>query len=135
MAFRFQRRVSILPGLRVNLSKSGASLSIGHRGLWWTVGPRGQRATVGIPGSGLFWTHQYPPMHAHPHAGPPTIAPPRRPLAPPTRGEQAAFLIVMRSCSRYSSSLRRSRRIEGRWLAASEPPTSPVSGERIRRTA
>jgi len=27
------RRVSLLPGLRVNLSKSGASLSIGRRGI------------------------------------------------------------------------------------------------------
>ena len=29
--FRFSRRVSIIPGLRVNLGKRGASLSIGHR--------------------------------------------------------------------------------------------------------
>jgi hypothetical protein len=31
MGLRFNSRVSIIPGLRVNLSKSGASLSIGHR--------------------------------------------------------------------------------------------------------
>ena len=29
MGFRFSRRVSIIPGLRVNLSKHGASISIG----------------------------------------------------------------------------------------------------------
>ena len=31
MGFRFSRRVSIIPGLRVNLSKHGASVSIGPR--------------------------------------------------------------------------------------------------------
>jgi len=56
MALRFRRRVGVVPGLRVNLSRSGPSLSIGRRGAWFTVGPRGRRATVGLPGTGLFWT-------------------------------------------------------------------------------
>ena len=68
MGFRFSRRLSILPGLRLNLSKSGASLSIGHRGAWYTVGPRGRRVTLGLPGSGLYWTEKVPPA-APPHAG------------------------------------------------------------------
>ena len=67
MSLRFTRRVSILPGL-VNLSKSGASVSIGHRSLWWTIGSRGQRVTAGLPGSGLFWSQRIPPAPA-PHAG------------------------------------------------------------------
>ncbi|MBW2130664.1 MAG: DUF4236 domain-containing protein [Deltaproteobacteria bacterium] len=33
---------------RVNLSKSGGSLSFGPRGARFTIGPRGKRATVGI---------------------------------------------------------------------------------------
>ena len=53
---RFWRRIRIAPGLRVNLSKSGASVSIGRRGAWYTLGPRSQRMTVGAPGTGLFWT-------------------------------------------------------------------------------
>jgi hypothetical protein len=93
MGFRFQRRVTLIPGLRVNFSKSGASLSIGHRGLWYTIGPKGRRATIGLPGSGLYWTQQYPP--AHPHAAPPTIIPHERPAPPPTRADQAAFLVVI----------------------------------------
>jgi hypothetical protein len=93
MGFRFQRRVSILPGLRVNLSKSGASLSIGHRGLWWTIGPRGQRATIGLPGSGLYWTKTYPP--AHPHTAPPKISPHSGTASPPTPWEQAEFLVFV----------------------------------------
>ena len=56
MAFRFWRRVKIAPGVTLNLSKSGGSLSFGPRGAKVTVGPRGSRATVGVPGTGLFYT-------------------------------------------------------------------------------
>ncbi|MCX8073292.1 MAG: DUF4236 domain-containing protein [Candidatus Binatia bacterium] len=60
MGFRFWRRVQILPGVSVNLSKSGASLSFGPRGAKFTIGPGGQRATVGIPGTGIFYTTTFP---------------------------------------------------------------------------
>jgi tetratricopeptide (TPR) repeat protein len=56
MAFRFWRRVKIAPGLTLNLSKSGGSLSFGPRGAKYTLGGRGQRVTAGIPGTGLFYT-------------------------------------------------------------------------------
>ena len=56
MALRFWRRMKIAPGLTLNLSKSGGSLSFGPRGAKYTIGPRGRRATVGIPGTGLFYT-------------------------------------------------------------------------------
>jgi Protein of unknown function (DUF4236) len=68
VTFRFYRRVSLIPGLRVNLSKGGASLSIGGRGAWYTIGPHGRRATLGLPGTGLFWTERIPP-HQPVHAG------------------------------------------------------------------
>jgi hypothetical protein len=58
MGVRFQRRFR-LPGLRVNLSKSGVSTSVGGRGAWFTMGPRGTRTTVGLPGSGLSYTEQH----------------------------------------------------------------------------
>ncbi|MBZ0252365.1 MAG: DUF4236 domain-containing protein [Candidatus Methylomirabilis sp.] len=56
MAFRFRKSFKLAPGLRVNLSKSGASLSLGGRGASFNVGSRGTRATVGIPGTGLSYT-------------------------------------------------------------------------------
>jgi len=40
-SFRFYRRVHIFPGLSVNLSKSGPSLSVGVRGAHVAVGRRG----------------------------------------------------------------------------------------------
>jgi hypothetical protein len=61
MTLRFWRRVRVIPGLRINLSKSGASFSVGRKGMWFTAGPRGRRATVGMPGTGLFWTEKIPP--------------------------------------------------------------------------
>jgi len=58
MAFRFFRRVKIAPGVSVNLSKTGGSLSFGPRGAKVTVGKRGVRRTVGVPGTGMYWTEQ-----------------------------------------------------------------------------
>jgi hypothetical protein len=46
MGFRSFKRVHLIPGLRVNLSRSGPSLSIGHRGAWFTIGPHGKRVTA-----------------------------------------------------------------------------------------
>jgi hypothetical protein len=56
--FRFYRRLRIFPGLSVNLSKSGPSLTVGVRGAHLTMGPRGVRRTVGIPGTGIYYTSQ-----------------------------------------------------------------------------
>ena len=54
--FRFYRRVSIFPGLSVNVSKSGPSLTVGMRGAHMTFGSKGIRKTVGIPGTGIYYT-------------------------------------------------------------------------------
>jgi hypothetical protein len=56
MGFRFRRSIRILPGLRLNLGKRGASVSIGGRGAHITVGHGKVRETVGLPGSGLSYT-------------------------------------------------------------------------------
>ncbi len=53
MSFRFRRSLRLAPGLRINLAKHGASLSLGGRGLTANFGRRGARTTVGLPGSGL----------------------------------------------------------------------------------
>lgn len=53
---RFQKRIKILPGISINLSKSGVSTSIGPKGAKATFGHGRQRTTVGIPGTGLSHT-------------------------------------------------------------------------------
>jgi hypothetical protein len=57
MAFRFRSALKVIPGIRLNLSKSGASVSLGGRGFHYTIGPKGTRTTVGLPGTGLSWTN------------------------------------------------------------------------------
>jgi hypothetical protein len=52
---RFQKRVSVLPGVRVNLSKSGASASLGPRGADVNIGSHGVTTNAGIPGTGLSY--------------------------------------------------------------------------------
>ena len=44
MGLRFFRRKQLFPGLRLNVSKSGPSLSMGVRGADMTVGRRGHHA-------------------------------------------------------------------------------------------
>lgn len=54
--FRFQKRISILPGLlRLNLSKSGVSASAGPRGADINIGKNGVTTNAGIPGTGISY--------------------------------------------------------------------------------
>lgn len=55
MAFRFQRRITLAPGIRLNLSKRGVGFSVGPRGASVSIGPSGAHAHAGIPGSGLAY--------------------------------------------------------------------------------
>jgi len=56
MGFRFQKRIKLLPGVTVNLSKSGVSTSLGVTGARVTYGHGKKRTTVGLPGSGVSHT-------------------------------------------------------------------------------
>lgn len=57
MGFRFYRRLRIAPGVRLNIGKRATSVSFGHRGAWLTWGAHGRRrATLGFPGTGLYYT-------------------------------------------------------------------------------
>ncbi|AOM82706.1 DUF4236 domain-containing protein [Salisediminibacterium beveridgei] len=55
MSFRFQRRIRVAPGIRVNLSKRGVSTSVGKRGGTVSVGTRGVYGNAGLPGTGLSY--------------------------------------------------------------------------------
>jgi hypothetical protein len=54
--FRFRRSLKIIPGVRLNLGKRGASVSVGRKGFHYTIGPKNSRTTIGIPGTGLSYT-------------------------------------------------------------------------------
>jgi uncharacterized protein DUF4236 len=55
-SWRFFKRIPVIPGLRLNLSKSGVSVSLGRKGAWTTFSRGGRRTTVGAPGSGVYYT-------------------------------------------------------------------------------
>jgi Protein of unknown function (DUF4236) len=55
MSWRWHRRVKILPGVWLNFSKHGISVSAGTRGLRVNVGKRGTYLTSSIPGTGLSY--------------------------------------------------------------------------------
>lgn len=58
VSMRFGRRKSIkvAPGVRINLSKSGVSTSLGPRGAKVNISKRGVRATTRIPGTGRSYS-------------------------------------------------------------------------------
>jgi Protein of unknown function (DUF4236) len=55
MGWRYQRRKRILPGVRLNMSKRGAGVSVGPRGAKVSVGRRGVTATLSLLGTGLAY--------------------------------------------------------------------------------
>lgn len=55
MGWRFQKRITIIPGVRLNLSKSGISTSVGVRGASLTLHKHGVDANVGLPGTGISY--------------------------------------------------------------------------------
>jgi hypothetical protein len=63
---RFQKRIRVLPGVRVNLSLSGIGVSVGGRGFHAGVTARGKRyVSAGLPGTGLS-VRQYSPVNSTP---------------------------------------------------------------------
>ncbi len=58
MGLRFRKRVTILPGLSLNISKSGVGVSAGPRGAKVGVGPRGVHRSLGLPGTGIHYREE-----------------------------------------------------------------------------
>lgn len=57
MGLRFRKSFKIAPGVRINVGKKSAGLSIGGKGVRYSVNTSGRRtASAGIPGSGLYYT-------------------------------------------------------------------------------
>jgi hypothetical protein len=53
MRFGFRKSIKILPGVRVNVGRSGFSTTIGGRGASVNIGKRGTFLNAGVPGTGL----------------------------------------------------------------------------------
>jgi hypothetical protein len=75
MGIRFRRTVRLVPGVRLNFSRSGVSTTIGRRGATMTFGKHGTHLNVGLPGTGLSYRTQISPG-PEPSLRPiPTVAP------------------------------------------------------------
>ncbi len=57
MPIRFRKTFTIFPGVRVNVSKGGTSITVGKKGFHLNFGKHGVRETVGLPGSGFSETN------------------------------------------------------------------------------
>lgn len=55
MGLRFSRRITLLPGVHLNLGLKSVSLSLGPRGAGVTLGPGGVHGHLGLPGTGLSY--------------------------------------------------------------------------------
>jgi len=53
MPIRIRKSFNLFPGVKVNMSKGGMSISVGRRGFHLNFSKRGVRQTVGLPGSGV----------------------------------------------------------------------------------
>ncbi len=52
--YNFRKRIKILPGLTMNLNKSGISWTVGGRGAHITYGRNRKTMSVGLPGTGIY---------------------------------------------------------------------------------
>lgn len=95
MSFRFRKSVRIIPGVRLNLSGSGVSVSLGGPGATLNISARGSAVTLGLPGTGLSYRHRlasrsntrapgFDLFEPEP-ASPPAPSAPREPCARPSR--------------------------------------------------
>lgn len=89
MNWRFRKRVKIMPGLWINLSKGTPSLSVGGNGATLNVSKRGLKGTLGLPGSGLSVSETVPwPKHGGGNQNghrPPQALPPSQPDPEPPK--------------------------------------------------
>lgn len=57
MGLRFRKSITLCKGVRLNLGKTGASVTFGQKGYHKTISTSGRVTTsVGIPGTGIYWT-------------------------------------------------------------------------------
>ncbi len=57
MGLRFRKSFKIAPGVKINLGKKSTSISLGGKGVHYTLTSKGKRTTsIGIPGTGVYYT-------------------------------------------------------------------------------
>lgn len=58
MGLRFRKSINLGNGTRLNINKRSVGVSVGTKGVRYSVNSDGRRTTsIGIPGTGLYWTN------------------------------------------------------------------------------
>src|SRR6266403_1275698 len=89
MSWRFRKSFKVIPGVRLNLSRSGLSASIGGAPITLNIGPHGLMGTASLPGTGISYRHNFGVPHTDFPALQPLPSPsftpaiPATPLQPP----------------------------------------------------
>jgi hypothetical protein len=65
MTFRFSKTIKLFPGVKINLSKSGISTSIGASRATVNIGKSGTFTTVGLLGTGISQSGKVSRTAAH----------------------------------------------------------------------
>ncbi|MFC5359441.1 DUF4236 domain-containing protein, partial [Azospirillum himalayense] len=76
MGLRFQKRVTLFPGVRLNFSGGGISTTIGGRGASVNISPGGAHLNLGLPGSGLSYRTRLDGNGAQPTRAEPAVSAP-----------------------------------------------------------
>ncbi|WP_294404107.1 DUF4236 domain-containing protein [uncultured Clostridium sp.] len=56
MGWGFRKSFKIAPGVNINLSQRGPSISVGPKGMKYNVSSRGSRIRCSVPGTGIYYT-------------------------------------------------------------------------------
>lgn len=126
MGFRFRRSVRLLPGIRLNIGKSGISTSIGGRGATVNIGKRGTRATLGLPGTGLSYSTRLTGGEA-----PPRTANTASPGAASTRSGLSAIVWVVAALLGLLAIGHCSTQMPAPTAAPQATPSSPADLRRV----
>lgn len=75
LGFRFRKSIRLAPGIRLNFSSGGTSLSLGPRGATINYGKRGTFLNTGLPGTGMSFRQRLdaPSPDSSPRSEPPPL--------------------------------------------------------------
>ncbi|WP_261387858.1 DUF4236 domain-containing protein [Chitinophaga pinensis] len=85
MAWSYRKRIKIIPGVHLNISRKGISTTIGVRGASLNIGPNGTYLNTSIPGLGIYNRQRLSPAPGQSHR-PESHVPDVATLEPEDRG-------------------------------------------------
>lgn len=57
MGFKFRKSFKIAPGVKLNFNKKSTGITLGGKGVHYTLNSKGKRTTsIGVPGTGLYYS-------------------------------------------------------------------------------